>query len=235
MDQTDDLLPTAETFGAVARLLGDSADLDATLRLIVTLAVEHLHACELAAVSLLHRRIITFSTASGPPAAALELLQVELDEGPTIDAIVEHEVFTTGDLLSEARWPRFSSLAHEDSGIRSVVALRLFRNEDTMGALTLYSTQEDAFSDSDVASALVFAAHAAMALSSAQREAQLELKAATRELIGRAKGILMATQGVDDEEAFAMLRSTSMHFNMKLTEVAQEIADGNRTLSPELN
>ena len=231
MDQTDDLLPTAETFGTVARLLGDSTDLDATLRLIVTLAVEHLQACELAAISLLHRKRIAFSVASNPQAAALDLMQVELEEGPSIDAIVEHEVFTTGDLLSEARWPRFSTLAHEESAVRSVVALRLFRNEETMGALTLYSTDKDAFSDADVASSLVFAAHAAMALSSAQREAQLELKAATRELIGRAKGILMATQGVDDEQAFEILRSTSMNFNMKLTEVAQEIADGNRSLS----
>ena len=225
MDQTDDLLPTAEIFGAVARLLGAEIDLDGTLRLIVTLAVEHLEPCELASISLLERRRITSSAASAPLAAALDLLQVELGEGPCLDAIADHEVFRTGDLRSEQRWPLFSARAHEESGVRSVVSLRLFRNEKTMGALTLYSTQPDAFDDTAVAIGLVFAAHAALALSAAQREAQLELKAATRDLIGRAKGILMATEGIDDAQAFAMLRSASMRFNMKLTEVAEQISD----------
>jgi GAF domain-containing protein len=225
MEQTDDLLPTLESFGAVARQLGDRRDVDATVRLIVTLAVEHLEHCEAAAISLVQRGTIISSVATDPRAERLDRIQVEVREGPCIDTIAEHEVFTTGDVQRDQRWPRFAARAHSETGIRSIASLRLFRNDETMGALNLYATQADAFDDTDVALAMVFAAHAAMALSGAQREAQLELKAATRDLIGRAKGILMATKGVDDEEAFSMLRATSMRLNVKLTEVAERITD----------
>ena len=64
-----------------------------------------------------------------------------------------------------------------------------------MGALNLYSTANDAFDDSDVALATVFAVHAAVAMSAARRQESLEQKAETRDVIGRAKGILMARSG----------------------------------------
>jgi len=57
---------------------------------------------------------------------------------------------------------------------------------------------------------------------------QEELEAARSELQGRkvidkAKGILMRTRGVSEEEAYALLRTTAMNQNRKIAEIAQSL------------
>ena len=222
----------AETFGKVARALAAHDDLHSTLDRIVNLAVEHLDACEHAGITEIERGNVTSPAASGEIPRTVDRIQAETGEGPCVDAIKEHEVFQTGDLKSEDRWPKFSSRAHSETGIQSILSLRLFVDEDTMGALNLYSTAPDAFDETDVALGSVFAAHAAIALSSRRREDSLEQKAQSRDVIGRAKGILMARSGVSDEDAFEMLKSASQRMNVKLRDVARQVATPNPRPEP---
>jgi hypothetical protein len=55
-------------------------------------------------------------------------------------------------------------------------------------------------------------------------EALIEI-AKTRSVIDQAKGIVMARAGCDADEAFAMLRETSSHQNLKVNVLAQRIVD----------
>ncbi|MCM2341055.1 ANTAR domain-containing protein [Rhodoferax sp.] len=59
----------------------------------------------------------------------------------------------------------------------------------------------------------------------AQRRALQELATRfdERKLVDRAKGILMRTQQVSDDDAFQFLRTTSMHTNQRLGQVSQHI------------
>jgi len=50
-------------------------------------------------------------------------------------------------------------------------------------------------------------------------------KLAERKVIERAKGLLMARQGMAEEQAYQKLRSMAMSKNLKLSEVAQRILD----------
>lgn len=231
MGGAEDALSVAETFGEVARALADQEDLDATLDKIVKLAVNTIDACEEAGILLVRSEEVTSAAATGDVPRTLDRIQASTGEGPCFDAIKEHEVFRTANLENDDRWPRFSRRAHEETGVRSIIGLRLFMEDDTMGALNLYSTAPNAFDDTDVALGSVFAAHAAVAMKAARREEQLEQKAETRDVIGRAKGILMARSGVSDDEAFNMLVKASQRMNIKLREVARRIAD--QELPPE--
>ena len=223
---SDDTVRVAETFATVARTLAECHDdVQAALERIVRLAVENLDACEFAGISLVEKGRITSPASSNDVPRKVDEIQSDVAEGPCIDAIKEHEVFQTGELKKESRWPRFSQRAHEETGINSVVAFRLFVEEDTMGALNLYSTAPDAFDDSDVALGSVFAVHASVAMSAARREESLQKKADTRDVIGRAKGILMARSGATDEEAFEMLKRASQRMNVKLRDIAKRIAE----------
>lgn len=223
-------LEVAQMFGEIARALAAHENMQVTLQKVVDLAIEHLHGCEYAGISRIERRKITSPASTGDVPRVIDRLQAELDQGPCLDAIRQHEVFQTGDLEHEARWPVFSQRAHEETGVRSILSLRLFIEEDTMGALNLYSTHSDAFDDTDVALGSVFAAHAAVAMQSTRREAQLEEKVASRDVIGRAKGILMARHHVTDDEAFMMLRRASQQLNQKVVRVANDMSasDGPR-------
>jgi len=196
------------------------------------LAAETIEGCEAAGISIARgRRVMSRSTTDDVPQIVDEI-QSETQEGPCVDAIRQHEIFITGALSEEKRWPDFAPRAHRETGIESLLAVRLFAAEDTMGALNLYSRQRDAFDEQDMAIALVFAAHAAVALSTAQREAQLEHKADSRDIIGMAKGKIMAQQHVSDDEAFDILRRASQRMNLKLREMAERIVRPVGTADP---
>ena len=78
-----------------------------------------------------------------------------------------------------------------------------------MGALNLFSKEAAAFDAEDRAVGSIFAAHAAVALSAANQQDQLEHGMESRDVIGQAKGILMARQHITADEAFDMLRRGS--------------------------
>ena len=225
-DSDDAVVDAAETFAEVARVLAVHADMPSTLHKIVHLAVEHLDACEFAGISFVEGKTITSPASSNEVPRILDRIQSETGEGPCIDAIKEHELFQTDDLRVEQRWPQFSERAHAETGVLSIISLRLFVEKDTMGSLNLYATERAAFDETDVALGTVFAVHAALAMGAARREETLETKARSRDLIGQAKGILMARSGVDEDRAFEMLKLASQRMNLKLRDIAQSIAEG---------
>jgi len=60
----------------------------------------------------------------------------------------------------------------------------------------------------------------------------VELSAGRRAAIEQAKGALMITYGLDEDEAFALLRWHSQHSNIKLRDIAAGITD--RTNDPDI-
>jgi transcriptional regulator with GAF, ATPase, and Fis domain len=203
--------------------LADHADVQQTLNRIVHLAVETLDVCDFTDITIVERGKVISPASSDDVPRLLDAIQGEVGEGPCLDAIKEHEVFQTRDLADEERWPTFAVRAHQETGVRSILSLRLFIEEETMGALNLYATSVDAFDETDVALGSVFAVHAAVAMLASRREEDLERKAASRDLIGRAKGILMARENDSDEQAFYMLRRASQRLNVKLTTLAEQV------------
>lgn len=221
----------AETFAELARSLRAEGSVEATMDRIVKLAVQTIDGCDHAGISLVQGRAITTTAASDDVAVAVDAVQYQAGEGPCLDAIREHEVFTTEDLRQEQRWPNLSARAVEVSGVLSMLSFRLFIEEDTMGALNLYSRTEAAFDTDDATVGSVFAAHAAVALSAALKQQQLEEAVQSRDIIGQAKGILMAREQVTADEAFDMLRRGSQRLNIKLRELAGRIAAGEQASS----
>jgi len=75
------------------------------------------------------------------------------------------------------------------------------------------------------AEAVAFAAHAAIALESAQTEAHLRSGMVTRTVIGQAEGILMERLKLTVDQAFAVLSRLSEQSNVKLREVARTLVE----------
>ena len=61
-------------------------------------------------------------------------------------------------------------------------------------------------------------------------EARGELE--SRKVVERAKGILMKSRGLSEEEAYALLRKTAMNQNRKLADVAQSLVTAADLLGP---
>lgn len=215
----------ADSFADIARTLLAEGDVQQTLQKICDLAVETVDGCDHAGISFLKGKKVDTPAASDDVPRAVDAIQYETGEGPCLDAIREHEVFESGDLGRESRWPNFAARAQRETGITSMLCFRLFVEGDTLGALNLYSKAADAFGEDSRTVGLVFAAHAAVALSSAMHEEQMEEALQSRDLIGQAKGMLMAREGVTADQAFDMLRRASQRLNVKLRDIALSMVD----------
>jgi GAF domain-containing protein len=218
----DPELELAKTFGEIARTLLAQSDPHATLLRITSLAVETIDNCEHAGISVISGKVVSSPASSDEIPAIVDRIQSETGEGPCVDAIKEHAVFQTGHLLLERRWPNFTPRAIAESGVESILSLRLFA-EDTMGALNLYSAKVDAFDEHDVAVGTVFAAHAAVAWSTSLALENLRAGMTSRQLIGQAVGLLMARQNMSESEALTALKRASQRLNIKLRLVAERI------------
>ncbi len=135
----------------IARHLYRSETVQDTLQEIAELACQTVQGCDYAGLSFIRGKDIETPAQTDPIIADLDALQAEIGEGPSIDAIVEHETFYAEDLSGEDRWPTFARTAMEQ-GMRSLLSFRLFVEENelgerTMGALNLYSRQPAAFNE----------------------------------------------------------------------------------------
>jgi GAF domain-containing protein len=219
-------LELAQTFASIARSLLARSGIEETLHEICLLAVEVIEGCDHAGVSLVEGRRVTTRGASDPLPEAVDAQQYATDEGPCLDAIRDHEVVELHDLATEARWPDFCAAARKE-GVGAMLAFKLFADEETLGALNLYADTPGAFSSSETAREVgaVFAAHAAVALAAARERRHLEEALATRSSISVAMGLIMAREGVSEDEAFRILRRASQRTNLKLRELASRMTE----------
>jgi GAF domain-containing protein len=188
-------------------------------------AVEVIPACDFVSITMRRRRGRAESVASTSTAAdRCDALQYELDEGPCLDAIAEDEAYLIEDVANDPRWPRWGPLAAE-AGARSILSVRMANDQEALGALNLYSARPHAYDPDSVDLALVFASHAATAISNSQLVSGLQTALQSRHLIGVAQGILMSQYDMGLETAFEVLRRYSSHTNVKLRDVATRVVE----------
>jgi GAF domain-containing protein len=163
--------------------------------------------------------------ASDPVTATIEALQYETGEGPCLESLVAYRIHEVLDLWDESRWPAFVERARLESPVRSALSVRLDTGAGPIGSLNLYAQRPAAFDADDLHVASLLAAHAAVALAASNESRQLQEALETRTVIATAKGILMAREAIDEDEAFEVLRRASQRLNVKLRVVAADIVD----------
>jgi len=216
----------ARTFAEIARELQAEETAERTLQRICTAAVQTVPGCDHAGIMLVCHGKVDTPAASDDVPVAVDTIQYEAGEGPCLEAIKGQETFLTPDLAGEDRWPTFSGRAVDETGVHSMLSFRLFVEEDTLGALNLYSRRVDAFDENARAVGAILAAHAAIALTTAQtrdRADTLEHALKSNREIGMAMGILMARGLGTSEQAFNDLRRASQHLNVKLRDIAAAV------------
>jgi GAF domain-containing protein len=227
-----DLGPEAEHH-ALTRRLGELArELEAqqgrtsTVEAVVGSAVTDIPGVEDASVSVVvrkgrgHQARSLASTSA--LAVAVDQVQYDVGQGPCLETLYDHITVRVPDLRNEPRWPRFSRRA-ADLGIRSMLSVQLFTDGEDLGALNLFSTQVDAFTDESERTALAFSAHAAVAVAAAYEIETLTVAVDSRDLIGQAKGILMLRHSVTASTAFKVLVRHSRDTNVRLVDVARAV------------
>jgi transcriptional regulator with GAF, ATPase, and Fis domain len=228
--EQDPAVALADDFSKMSRILFAARSGQATLDEVIRLAAATIEGCDYAGIFLLDGDTVTTPVHTDPIVAEVDLLQHHIGEGPCLDALTQRTIFYADDLHDDARWPRFGPQAAA-RGMRSLLAVPLSANS-MLGALNLYAHYPSAFGVLDRARAVLLAALAAVAFTSARshedddrRSANLHAALTTREMIGQAQGILMERERVTADQAFGILRRASQHLNIKLREVAQGLVE----------
>ena len=221
-----------QVFANIARHLQAGDTPEKVQERISRAAVDTVDGCDHAAISVIHRRgaIETVGATDEVP-HQVDAIQYEVGQGPCLDAIREHEVFLIEDLAADERWPPFSHRAAKETGVRSMLSFRLFVEDDTIGALNLYSRKVEAFDEDACAVGTVLAAHAAIAMQGARehdRAEHLEQALESNREIGMAMGVIMARGRITQAQAFAVLQRASQYLNRKLHDVAAEVVETGR-------
>lgn len=219
----------AEIFAEISSVLLAEPDVQRTLQKICELLVKTVEGCHHAVVTVVRDHELESPAASDEIGPAVDAIQFEVNEGPCVETIREHETTVTDDLTSETRWPNFSRRAAEATGVRSMLAFRMFVADDTLGSLNLYSRQPRAFTEESVAVGTIFAAHASGALRAAQTKenlARLREVVENRELVAQAKGILMGRQGISSAAAMDILSRGAERLRVELREIARRVVEG---------
>jgi len=211
----------AEKLSDLARSLQDQKGVEGTLDAIVLAAADTVPGAEEASISeVRRRRAVRTSAATGMLARAVDQAQYETGQGPCLDSLYEQQTLRLSDIGSEPRWPDFCARVGQ-LGVRSMLAVQLYVVGDNLGALNLHSRQVDAFSNESEQVALIFAAHAAVAMAGARAQEQMDIAVDSRDLIGQAKGILIERYKISSLDAFRLLVVASQTTNIKLYEVAE--------------
>jgi GAF domain-containing protein len=211
-------------FASIVRALGDATSELGTLEKALAVAVEIIDGCQHAGISLVMsgRRIESPATTSDV-ALRGDQLQYELNEGPCLDSIADHETISCPDLLTEKRWATWAPRVAEELGVRSMLCFQLFTTGRSLGALNLYSESPNAFTRDDAIVGLSLAAHIAVALAASREVDSRELAIVSRTVIGQAEGILMERYDMDADKAFSVLKRVSQGTQTKLAVVAAEL------------
>ncbi|MFI5429418.1 GAF and ANTAR domain-containing protein [Aeromicrobium sp. UC242_57] len=177
--------------------------------------------CDDAGIMLVHaRQQIETAAATSHRVGESHNLQMIHDEGPCLDAIEGAAHYSSSDVSIDPRWRKWGA-AVADLGIRSVLSVRLETKARRYGSLNLYADRPDAFDDDDLAVAMIFVRHAAVAIANAHNEEGLQIAIDARKLIGQAQGILMERFDLDADRSFEFLRRQSQTHNVKLRNIAE--------------
>jgi GAF domain-containing protein len=175
-------------------------------------------------------RVIAYSSEA---VRAVELFELQSEEGPSLDAFRTGAAVVNQHLESvNSRWPRFAAKAIE-CDFRSVHALPMRLRGVTIGALSLFRAHDGAMEEGDVMAAQALADVATVAIihHRAASEAQLVIEQLnhalnSRIVIEQAKDVVAERTGLDMEQAFARLRNHARNHNLRLVDVAHAVVDG---------
>lgn len=221
-----------DTVVDLAGSLVSDYDANDLLRTLTERSVQLLGAAEVGIVIVDERENMRAVASSTERMHALELLELQSDEGPCLDCVRSGRA-VDADLLTDAaaaRWPRFVAAA-TGAGYQQVHALPMRVHDVTVGAVNVLSDDRRPISTSDlsIVQALADIATVTIVQDRAVRESarlaeQLQGALDSRVVIEQAKGILAQHLDVPVDEAFTVLRSFARDHNHRLTDLAAAIA-----------
>ena len=216
-------------FSALAEIIYQGSDAGQIYAAICVAATLVVTGCDHA--SLLVRRDGRYVTVGASDSIAQRIDDMErlAGDGPCVDAIEEETPQVETDLTTPNQWPKVGETDHRrDTGARRDGISAFWWTSVKPVPSTCSATRAGVFDTESAGQAIVLASFASVAINAvAQGEDVSTLRRgllSNRE-IGKAVGMLMMLYGVDEQNAFDILRRYSQDLNIKLADVARSVID----------
>src|ERR1700761_4028021 len=215
-------------FSALAEIIYQGSDANQVYAAICVAATLVVTGCDHA--SLLVRRDGHYVTvgASDRIAQRIDDMERTAGDGPCVDAIEEETPQIETDLTTPNEWPQLAAKIVAETPVRGAMGFRILVDKRKTGALNLFSDTAGVFDTESAGQAIVLASFASVAINAvAQGEdvATLRRGLLSNREIGKAVGMLMMLNGLDEHAAFDVLRKYSQDLNVKLADVARSVIE----------
>ncbi len=172
---------------------------------------------------------LEFVAASEQRVVEAEQHQAKLKSGACFEAYATNRIVTVDDLSTDRRWPDYAQRV-ASLGLCSVLGVPMNAFGQTIGVINFYREAPSHWSPEDVDTAEIITSMGAGYVLSANHlraqhtlSEQLHAAIRSRDIIGQAKGVIMAREDVNADTAFQMLRQRSQDQKRRLRDLAQEI------------
>jgi GAF domain-containing protein len=222
--------PVGEVLLALLEDARHSADLPGAL---CRHATRDLAADGVAIALALDETDLDLHVASDSTALALERLQLDLGEGPCLEAHRTGSVVVTPDLWTEtARWPVYAKAA-TTLGIRSVHAFPLQMGGIRLGVMDVYRRRPGHLDEQDVVRAMTYADVAVLVVlhlhgingSGPEQLGALEEAFSAHPEIHQATGMVSVQAGTDLRSALLLIRARAFVEGRTMLDVAVDVID----------
>jgi transcriptional regulator with GAF, ATPase, and Fis domain len=228
----------ADVFVEFADTLIDDYDVIEFLLMVTNRTAELVGGADVGLLLADQRGRLQFMAASNEDVKRLEMFQVQVDEGPCLEAFQTGRPVVNADLrLDTERWPDFATRAAAD-GYLSAHAFPLRLRQDVIGAIGVFAAEVRPWDEAEAhtVQALAHVATIGLLQERAVRRGevlagQLQTALTSRIVIEQAKGALAQFLGVSIDDAFQILRDHARRTNGRLSDVARALVTEPATLS----
>ena len=214
-----------DTLSKIAKAITSDLYLEDMLKLIVTLTANVMQA-KICALWLLDPNTQELKIRATQALSQEYLRERSIKVGEGIVGLVakEKKPIAILNVLEDARYKE-KKLAHRE-GLVSMVSVPMMVKKKVIGVVNCYTTAVYKFTKGDIELLSTVANQAAVAIENTEllvktRVIQEELEA--RKKIEKAKGIFMREQRISEEEAYSLIRKSSMDKRMSMKDIAEAI------------
>jgi signal transduction protein with GAF and PtsI domain len=209
----------------ISQAISSDQYLDNILKLIVTVTANVMDS-KICSLWILDEkeRVLKIRATQAISEAYLKERSLKLGEGIVGYVAEQNKSLAILDVLKEPRYKE-KELARKE-GLVSMLSVPLTVKDKVIGVINVYTSYPHKFTETERAVLTTVANQAAICIENTElmvktKVIQEELE--TRKLVERAKGVLMKSHGLDEDDAFKRIRKTSMDTRKTMREVAEAI------------
>jgi len=214
-----------DALSKISRAITSDLYLEDVLRLIVTLTANVMNA-KICALWLLDNdtKELKIRATQAMSSEYLKERSIKLGEGIVGLVAKEKKAVTIANVSEDERYKE-KQLAKKE-GLVSMLSVPMMVKKKAIGVVNCYTTTLHKFSKSEVELLSTVANQAAVAIENTELMVKTKIiqeELETRKKVERAKGILMKEQGLSEEQAFILIRKSSMDKRVPMKDIAEAI------------